>query len=350
MTRAKNPAERKLYAIDLFSGCGGLSLGLKGAGFTVAAAVEIDYKAQETYRLNHPNVRLYAEDIRKLDPLKILEQAGLVAGELDLLAGCPPCQGFSRLRTKNKMTSVNDDRNDLVEDFLRFIEVMEPKTVMLENVPALAKDGRFLGMQNRLNALGYETVVHVLDAADYSVPQRRKRLIMLASRIHIPTIAKKAKKRLTVRQALKGMVEPGQGRDKLHSLGENRSQKVRDLIALIPKDGGSRSDLPAKYQLDCHKRSDGFRDVYGRLSWDDVSPTITSGCHNPSKGRFLHPGQDRTISLREAAVLQGFPRSYKFNVAHGKESIALMIGNALPPPFITAHASALRAGLLQAGA
>lgn len=349
MTRAKKPAERKLSAIDLFSGCGGLSLGLKGAGFTVAAAVEIDYKAQETYRLNHPDVQLYAEDIRKLDPQKILEQAGLAAGELDLLAGCPPCQGFSRLRTKNKMTSVNDDRNDLVEDFLRFIEVMKPKTVMLENVPALAKDGRFLGMQNRLHALGYKTVVQVLDAADYSVPQRRKRLIMLASRIHIPAVAEKEKKRLTVRQALKGMVEPGQGRDKLHSLGENRSQKVRDLIALIPKDGGSRSDLPAKYQLDCHKRSDGFSDVYGRLSWDDVSPTITSGCHNPSKGRFLHPGQDRTISLREAAVLQGFPRSYKFNVAHGKESIALMIGNALPPPFITAHANALRAGLLQDG-
>jgi DNA (cytosine-5)-methyltransferase 1 len=345
MTRVKKTAEQKLHAIDLFSGCGGLSLGLKGAGFTVAAAVEIDHKAQETYRLNHPKVRLYAEDIRKLDPQKILEQAGLVAGELDLLAGCPPCQGFSRLRTKNKMTSVNDDRNDLVEDFLRFIEIMRPKTVMLENVPALAKDARFLGMQRKLHVLGYETVVRVLDAADYSVPQRRKRLIMLASRVHVPAVAEKAKKRLTVRQALKGMVEPGQGRDKLHGLGENRSQKVRDLIALIPKDGGSRSDLPAKYQLDCHKRSDGFSDVYGRLSWDDVSPTITSGCHNPSKGRFLHPGQDRTISLREAAVLQGFPRSYKFDVAHGKESIALMIGNALPPPFITAHANALRTGL-----
>ena len=338
--------DNELHAIDLFSGCGGLSLGLIGAGFAVAAAVEIDRKAQQTYRLNHPNVRLYAEDIRKLDPAQMLRDVGLKVGELDLLAGCPPCQGFSRLRTKNKMTSVSDDRNDLIEDFLRFIEVMKPKTVMLENVPALAKDARFLGMRGKLQTLGYETVVHVLDAADYSVPQRRKRLIMLASRVHVPAVAEKAKKRVTVRQALKGMVEPGQGRDKLHGLGENRSQKVRDLIALIPKDGGSRSDLPTEYQLDCHKRSDGFNDVYGRLSWNDVSPTITSGCHNPSKGRFLHPGQDRTISLREAAVLQGFPRSYKFDVAHGKESIALMIGNALPPPFITAHASTLRAGLM----
>lgn len=350
MTSAKKRAEPKLHAIDLFSGCGGLSLGLKGAGFTVAAAVEIDRKAQETYRLNHPKVRLYAEDIRKLDPAQILVEAGLAPGELDLLAGCPPCQGFSRLRTKNKMTSVSDDRNDLVEDFLRFIEAMQPKTVMLENVPALAKDARFLSMQGKLHTLGYETVVHVLDAADYAVPQRRKRLIMLASKVHSPAVADKAKKRITVRQALKGMVEPGQGRDKLHGLGEDRSQKVRDLIALIPKDGGSRSDLPPKYQLECHQRSDGFGDIYGRLAWDAVAPTITSGCHNPSKGRFLHPGQDRTISLREAAVLQGFPRSYRFNVAHGKESIALMIGNALPPPFITAHASALREGLLNSAA
>ncbi|WP_419744943.1 DNA cytosine methyltransferase [Xanthomonas phaseoli] len=335
-----------MYAIDLFSGCGGLSLGLKGAGFAVTAAVEIDRKAQQTYKLNHPDVRLYAEDIRKLDPAQILQDIGLQVGELDLLAGCPPCQGFSRLRTKNKMTSVSDDRNDLVEDFLRFIQVMRPKTVMLENVPALSKDARFLSMQGELHVLGYETVVHVLDAADYSVPQRRKRLIMLASRVHIPVVAEKAKRRVTVRQAFKGMVEPGEGRDRLHGMGENRSQKVRNLIALIPKDGGSRGDLPAKYQLDCHKRRDGFNDVYGRIAWDEVSPTITSGCHNPSKGRFLHPAQDRTISLREAAVLQGFPRSYKFDIAHGKESIALMIGNALPPPFITAHAESLRIGLV----
>ncbi|WP_313247783.1 DNA cytosine methyltransferase [Stenotrophomonas acidaminiphila] len=347
MKSPEKDVRNKLYAIDLFSGCGGLSLGLKGAGFAVVAAVEIDRKAQQTYQLNHPDVRLYAEDIRKLDPVLMLQDANLEVGELDLLAGCPPCQGFSRLRTKNKMTSVSDDRNDLVEDFLRFIGVMKPKTVMLENVPALAKDARFLNMQCQLHTLGYQTVVHVLDAADYSVPQRRKRLIMLASRVHAPVVAEKAKKRITVRRALKGMVEPGQGGDKLHGLGENRSKKVQDIIALIPKDGGSRSDLPSKYQLDCHKRSDGFSDVYGRLSWDDVSPTITSGCSNPSKGRFLHPVQNRTISLREAAILQGFPRSYKFDVAHGKESIALMIGNALPPPFITAHASALRIGLMQ---
>lgn len=350
MTRAKKDGKLTLRAVDLFSGCGGLTLGLNKAGFSVVAAVEIDRKAQETYRLNHPNVRLYAQDIRELRPTEMLRDAGLEPGELDLLAGCPPCQGFSRLRTKNKRTSVRDDRNYLVADFLRFIKVMRPKTVMLENVPALIKHDRFVNMRRQLHAMGYETVVHVLDAADYAVPQRRRRLIMLASSIHTPVFADKVCKRITVREALKGLSDLNQTRDKLHALGENRSKDVRKLIALIPKNGGSRGDLPKRYQLDCHKQSDGFRDVYGRMAWDDVAPTITSGCHNPSKGRFLHPSQNRTISLREAAILQGFPRRYRFNMRHGKEAIALMIGNALPPCFIAAHAGALRKGLQEAAA
>lgn len=339
------PLGPRLTAIDLFSGCGGLSCGLKQAGFDVAAAVEIDAKAQSTYKLNHPSVTLYSADIRKLDPAQILIDVGLKVGDLDLLAGCPPCQGFSRLRTKNKRTAVKDDRNNLVSDFVRFVTVMQPKTIMLENVPALAKDGRFTRMRNQLTEQGYEFVVHVLDAADYQVAQRRKRLIMLASKVHRPAIAPKAESRLTVREAFRGVGAPSKTKDALHALGENRSQAVRDLIKLIPKNGGSRGDLSASHQLECHKRSDGFSDVYGRMAWDKVSPTITSGCHNPSKGRFLHPSYNRTITLREAALLQGFPRDYRFDVSHGKEAIALMIGNALPPPFIAAHANALRLGL-----
>ncbi|WP_093162133.1 DNA cytosine methyltransferase [Variovorax sp. YR216] len=337
-----------MTAIDLFSGCGGLSLGLQRAGFRVDAAVEIDAKAQETYKLNHPLVKLYEQDIRKLDPAKVLNDVGLKPGELDLLAGCPPCQGFSRLRTKNQKTSVEDDRNSLVRDFMRFVKVMCPKSIMLENVPALARDGRFTRMRNELEGLGYRVLVDVLDAAEYSVPQRRKRLIMLASRVHLPVLAAKSAARVTVRQALQGIEAPSTSKDKLHALPENRSAAVRELIARIPKNGGSRQDLGEEDQLECHKRSDGFKDVYGRMAWDQVAPTITSGCHNPSKGRFLHPSRNRTITLREAALLQGFPPDYKFNVSHGKEAIALMIGNALPPPFITAQARALRDGMLAA--
>lgn len=340
--------KKLMFAVDLFSGCGGLSLGLRDAGFEVAAAVEIDEKAQRTYELNHPHVKLYKQDIRSLDPAQVLKDAGIEVGELDLLAGCPPCQGFSRLRTKNQKTCIKDDRNNLVTDFLRFVKTMNPKAVMLENVPALAKDGRFTKMKNQLVALGYEAVVHVLDAADYKVPQRRKRLIMLASRVYKPSIAPVSEDRITVRHALEGLTPPSRTSDALHAFPENRSQAVRDLIKLIPKNGGSRSDLGDEHQLECHKRSDGFRDVYGRMAWDDVSPTITSGCTNPSKGRFLHPSRNRTITLREAALLQGFPRDYRFDTSHGKGAIALMIGNALPPPFIAAHARALRDGLLTA--
>lgn len=347
MSNPKKPGLLKFRftAVDLFSGCGGLSCGLNLAGFEVTAAVEIDKKAQTTYKLNHPDVRLYESDIRKLDPAQILRDAGLKTGELDLLAGCPPCQGFSRLRTKNKNASVKDERNDLISDFLRFAVVMQPKTIMLENVPALGKDGRFERMREQLIALGYETVVHVLDAADYAVAQRRKRLILLASKVHTPVIAPKMKNRITVRTAFSGVGAPSTTKDSLHAMPENRSQAVRDLIALIPKNGGSRTDLPNDYQLECHKRTDGFKDVYGRMAWDKVSPTITSGCHNPSKGRFLHPSYNRTITLREAALLQGFPKDYRFDTSHGKGAIALMIGNALPPPFIAAHANALRLGL-----
>lgn len=335
-----------MIAIDLFSGCGGLSRGLKDAGFRVCAAVENDAKAQATYKRNHPDVRLYEQDIRELDPQLVLHEAGLKHGELALLAGCPPCQGFSRLRTRNQRTAVEDHRNDLVFEFLRFVEALRPKTVMLENVPALGRDDRFTEVRERLHRHGYKSVVEVLDAADYSVPQRRKRLIMLASRVHQPCMAEPSSARINVREALAGVGAPSRSRDKLHSLPERRSQAVRDLISRIPKNGGSRSDLGHSVQLNCHKKMQGFYDVYGRMSWDDVAPTITSGCHNPSKGRFLHPSYNRTITLREAALLQGFPMNYEFDVSHGKEAIALMIGNALPPPFIKAHAGALRQGIL----
>ncbi|MGV6398107.1 DNA cytosine methyltransferase [Pseudomonas caspiana] len=335
----------KLKALDLFSGCGGLSVGLQQAGFQVAAAVEIDPKAQETYALNHPDVKLYSEDIRKLDALSVLRDLGLKKGELDLLAGCPPCQGFSRLRTKNKAASVSDPRNDLVSDFLRFVRDMLPKTIMMENVPALAGDDRFVALCEGIRQLGYTYVFQVLDAADYSVPQRRKRLILLASRVHSPAIAKKHSERITVRQAIEDIAAVRTTDDHLHNMPERRTEKVQQLIKLVPKNGGSRCDLPSEFHLECHKNTNGFKDVYGRMSWDKVSPTITSGCFNPSKGRFLHPLNDRNITLREAAALQGFPLDYKFNTLHGKESIALMIGNALPPPFIAAHAAELYGGI-----
>lgn len=329
-------------AIDLFSGCGGLSLGLKQAGFRVACAVEIYPKAQETYQLNHPDVRLIPFDIRKIRVRTLMRELGMKPGQLDLLAGCPPCQGFSRIRTRNKSSSDTDARNDLIFEFLRFVRGFRPKAVMLENVPALMDDPRFATFWADMRRLGYRGQPEVQDAAKFGVPQRRRRLIYLAVRGRYPLPELDASGELKSVQEAIGSLEPaGKSGDPIHDMPENRAAKTLALIRAVPHDGGSRKDLPEQFWLACHESIDGFRDVYGRMSWSLPAPTITGGCHNPSKGRFLHPVHDRAITLREAALLQGFPASYKFNEKHGKEAIALMIGNALPPPFISAHATAL---------
>jgi DNA (cytosine-5)-methyltransferase 1 len=216
---------------------------------------------------------------------------------------------------------------------------------MLENVPALAIDERFRQLERQLVELGYHIESRVVDAARYGVPQRRKRLILLAARgraVSFPAAQLAGK---TVREALAGLGPAGSSGDALHDLPERRSDRIRELIRLIPKDGGSRSALPMHARLNCHSRCSGFKDVYGRMAWDDVAPTITSGCFNPSKGRFLHPSEDRAITLREAAVLQGFPVDYDFGEDLSKQGTALLIGNALPPPLICAHARALMSSL-----
>lgn len=333
--------KRKLTAVDVFSGCGGLSSGLKSAGFNVLGAIEIDEKAALTYSLNHSDTKIFQTDIRKIDSGEFLKQIGMNRGELDLLAGCPPCQGFSRLKTKNRIAPDDDKRNDLIFDFLRLICELSPKTVMLENVPGLAVDKRFSRFCKKLLKEGYKITFEVLNVGDYGVPQRRKRLILLASKLGEVSLASKLSIKSTVRDAIGTLPFPGDSGDLLHDKKRQHSEKVMSIIRAIPKDGGSRKDLPKKLILNCHKNTNGFRDVYGRMSWDDLSPTITSGCTNPSKGRFLHPEQNRSITLREAALLQGFPKNYKFCAEYGIETTALMVGNALPPPFIRMHALSL---------
>jgi DNA (cytosine-5)-methyltransferase 1 len=348
MTQATNRRRKASIApiaIDLFAGCGGLTLGLKQAGFEVLAAVEIDHNAATTYAANHPTVCLKEIDIRKVKPKALMLELGLQRGQLDLLAGCPPCQGFSSLRTRNGANRNRDVRNDLVRQMLRFARTFHPKTIMMENVPKLVRHKPFKLLLDGLKRLGYKVDFAIKDAARYGVPQRRKRLILLASRCERIRFASEARTRVTVRDAIATLPSPQAGHDRLHSLGERRSTKVQRLIRDIPKDGGSRSDLPKSRQLECHKKSDGFKDIYGRMAWDDVAPTITSGCFNPSKGRFLHPARNRVITMREAAVLQSFPRRYKFDVSMGKTSIALMIGNALPPEFIRRHAVEIRTAI-----
>jgi DNA (cytosine-5)-methyltransferase 1 len=325
-------------AIDLFCGAGGLTCGLKQAGFRVLAGIELLQIAAETYSANHHSTLLFQEDICNLSPREVMQALNLKPGELSLLAGCPPCQGFSTLRTRKKVSSVMDTRNDLIFEFLRWVKVFMPKCIMLENVPALAKDKRIKIAMSQLKELGYhinDSCLRIENIADYGIPQRRIRMILTASLygyIHEP---KKSAIKSTVKDAIANLPKAGMSGDPLHDLPTEYSEKSLKLFSLIPKNGGSRADLPEEYWLECHKRyPNGFRDVYGRMRWDEVSPTITGGCVSASKGRFLHPEENRAITLREAALLQTFPKDYHFSLRRGKGSAALMIGNALPPMFI----------------
>lgn len=334
-------AKQGPLAIDLFSGAGGLTAGLKQAGFRVAGAVEVDATSASSYVLNHPDTYLWIQDIRSLSGFDISNRLGIQPGELELLAGCPPCQGFSALRTRNARKAANDARNDLIFDFVRLVQQLLPRMVMLENVPGLEQDARFLALHSRLHAVGYTVEHRVLNAADYGVPQRRKRLLLLARRDAHPCFPKKAATMRTVRKTIENMPPAGFSGDPLHDLPERRSARIRELIRLVPKDGGSRSAVPQRLLPPCHRGHTGHNDVFGRMAWDRVAPTITSGCHNPSRGRFLHPEHDRAITLREAALLQSFPPKYQFSLARGKEHLALQIGNALPPEMIRRIARSL---------
>lgn len=336
--------QEKPTAIDLFSGCGGLTIGLKLAGFRVLAAVENEVGALEAYEANHRDVpHVYRQDIREVTGAKVLADLGIERGKLDLLAGCPPCQGFSRMRTLNRGAAAEDARNDLVREYLRLVEELLPRALMFENVPGLANDPRYQELLQAIRDLGFHARHEVHNAADFGVPQRRRRLILLAARgVQVEMPRKLSREsRPTVRSVISGLSQPGESGDPAHDVTETRHPEIAELIRLVPHDGGSREDLGPGRVLACHVRCKGFYDVYGRMHWDEVSPTITGGFVNPSKGRFLHPEQDRCVTPREAALLQTFPPDYVFPMKRGKYPVATMIGNAFPPELARHHARAI---------
>lgn len=333
-------SKRHPIAIDLFSGCGGLTTGLKCAGFRVIAAVEKDYVSVHTYRQNHRKCAVIHDDIASVSPQSIMKQLCIKPGELDLLAGCPPCQGFSSLR---RIVKEGNDfpENMLVQEFCKFVMVFQPRSVMLENVPRLGNHVRFSQLVSFLNNDGYSVNYSVLDASNFLVPQRRRRLILLAYRNRMPIrFCNPRKRMLSVYDAIGELPSPNPVNpvDPAHDYVVFRNRDVICRIQAIPKDGGSRLDLGESNQLPCHKKTKGFRDVYGRMQWDTVAPTLTTGCISPSKGRFLHPSENRAITVREAALLQSFPPDYWIDMDFGHHRAAQLIGNAFPPRFATAHA------------
>ena len=321
---------KRWRAIDLFAGCGGLSAGLKLAGFNIVSAVEIDPLAASTYSHNHPKVNLIPRDIMLVSPAELLPDDG---GMIDLIAGCPPCQGFSRVRRRNRSKAAADSRNGLIAEFQRIVEQLKPAAVFMENVPGIEKDRRFDAFLARLEQLEYIVNCETLELSEFGVPQRRSRVVVLAGKGFIIPMPRPRRTCRTVRTAIGNLPPPAESSNPLHNQITQHDERALERIRAVQKDGGSRHSWPDELRLSCHDACNGFRDVYGRMAWDGLSPTITGGCINASKGRFIHPEQDRAITLLEAALLQTFGRRYYFNLERGRYAAAEMIGNALPPHF-----------------
>lgn len=339
-------------AVDLFCGCGGVTEGLKRKRFRVLAAVDNCKTACDTYRRNHPTVNLYEEDIRKLDPQRI-KKNDLKDRDLDLLIVCAPCQPFS---SQNKNKFRQDMRRALILEAVRFANVLKPKIIFFENVSGLMSEKNrpiLHSLKDELRENGYDlTAERQIDSADYGVPQRRVRCILMAHRIGFasppafPLPITPEGRRVTVRQAIGHLprLKSNQAfsEDPLH-YARNHQTIALERLRHIPKDGGSRFSLPSHLELNCHKNKNAYPDVYGRLSWDKVAATLTTGCTDITKGRFAHPEDDRAITLREAALLQTFPEQYKF--AGNASEISMQIGNAVPSKVIEAFAPHIRQAL-----
>lgn len=323
-----------------------MSLALRIAGFRVAAAVEIDSNAAQSYARNHSDTLLFNSDINSLAPQRVLADLGLSKGEIDLLSGCPPCQGFTRLRNSS---GKGDGRNGLLSTYLTWVREIAPRAIIFENVPGLAKLSHGRWHLGRLRAglvqLGYSLAEGILDAADFGTAQHRKRLVLIGVRKNPASLPKPThrgsdgrNRHRTVRDAIGRLPRATHDNaDDLH-VPAKTGEKVKAFLRLVPRDGGSRKDVQKSRWLACHRDHDGHSDVYGRLSWDLPSVTITSGCTNPSKGRFTHPTEDRPLTLREASLLQGFPAGYQFQ----KRDAARQIGNAVPIPLGAALARQAR--------
>ncbi|MCG7972474.1 MAG: DNA cytosine methyltransferase [Candidatus Thiodiazotropha taylori] len=322
-------------AVDLYCGSGAVSQALKQTHYRVVAAVDNDPDACKTYGLNHPRVALYEEDIHRVSPTEILK-SNLDGKPLDLLVVCAPCQPFSSQNSKRG--NPKDQRRNLILESVRFAEILKPKAIFFENVAGLttAKFGSLLTKLGQdLEALGYTLEApQRVDAASFGVPQRRLRCIMIAHKANhfaIKDLADIRDQVTTVRDAIGNLprLSSGEacGKDPLHSARVHSDLTLKRL-KLIPRNGGSRFSLPKELELECHKGFKGHPDVYGRMKWDDVAPTLTTGCTDLTRGRYAHPEQDRSITVREAALLQTFPRDYVFVGSSG--SLSRQIGNAVP--------------------
>ena len=325
----------KFGVVDLFCGVGGLTCGLEKAGLDVVAGYDLDATCEYPYTYNNHSLfinknieEVTGKEIRKL----------LRGYDVKILAGCAPCQPFSRHQKDKKDRSKHKDWK-LLYQFARLVEEAKPHIVSMENVPELVNEKVFCDFVDTLKRLKYNVTYNIVNSADYGVPQRRKRLLLLASKKkEIVFIKPTHEQVVTVREAIGNLPPIGAGEenliDRLHITSRLSELNLQRIQHSIP--GGSWHDWPENLMLECHKKEKGqtYTSVYGRMCWEDVAPTITTQFTGYGTGRFGHPEQDRALTLREGAIIQTFPENYSF-LPEGEavviKDISRQIGNAVPP-------------------
>lgn len=327
----------KIEAIDLFCGVGGLTSGLVTSGVHVVAGVDVDKSCRFPFEINHPGARFVEQDVTALTGEQL--NAMWSPGATRLLAGCAPCQPFSSY-TRGKGAS--HAKWGMLQEFARLVKESGPDLVTMENVPGLQRQEPFHLFLKTLKKCGFHVAYGVLNAANYGVPQQRKRLVLLASKhapVTLPTPTHPGEDHwITVREAIEGLPKLQHGRtskdDAIHRAASLSPLNLKRIRASKP--GGTWRDWPQELVATCHTKESGKRSsgVYGRMVWDAPAPTMTTLCNGFGNGRFGHPEQNRAISLREAAIFQSFPQDYIF-AEPGKDvstkTVARLIGNAVPP-------------------
>ncbi|HCT8189516.1 TPA: DNA cytosine methyltransferase [Morganella morganii] len=340
----KNNCKVRPIAIDLFAGAGGFSLAAVQAGCSIAIAIENDTHAVVTYKTNilkyssAKNATVLDKNILEYVPEDVrAEFLGDV--ECDLLLGGPPCQGFSTHRILD--AGVNDPRNQLVLAYFRFVKAFRPRVFLMENVPGILWD-RHKEFLDKFYEEGIRTGYQIfkpviLDARDFGVPQRRKRVFILGVRdpstilnfVWPPKATHVAPEKVKIGQkvwvACADVFKPAPEND-INDIHMNHGPDLVEAFRNTPPNGGSRKD--SGRVLPCHEKHDGHKDVYGRINPAEPAPTMTTACINPSKGRFVHPTKHHGITLRQAARIQSFPDSFTFT--GGLTAAGRQIGNAVP--------------------
>jgi len=320
-------------AIHCFAGAGGLSLGLQKAGFVVGAAFDCNGPAVRTYARNL-GAHIIQARVQELKGADLLAIAG--RRECEIVVGGPPCQGFSRQRRGED----RDERNDLVFEFLRIVIEIRPELFLMENVAGIygkRGNGVLPRMLSEAHAAGYHVSTTVLNAADFGVPQHRRRAFIVGERgdrppcFGFPSPTHNSESWIPVRAAIGDLPDPSGTTRLANHEPDQMSELNRKRLSHVPP-GGGRADIPEHLRLPCHAvdvETAGHRGVYGRLWWDRPAGTITTKCNSFTRGRFGHPEANRNITMREAARLQSFPDDFVF--LGGRVDVAHQIGNAVPP-------------------